>query len=128
MKVIVYVGLPKTATTFYQLKLFPYLKSAIIYNPNDIMERISYFLNLENIDSINKDEVNSFHKLIAQYQNKELKFNLVDFHSSRPGHDLRYSLSGDKMKELGWTPKISVKDRIKQVVDWSLLNSKWIEY
>ena len=67
-------------------------------------------------------------KLIAQYQNKELKFNLVDFHSSRPGHDLRYSLSGDKMKELGWTPKISVKDRIKQVVDWSLLNSKWIEY
>ena len=70
MKVIVYVGLPKTATTFYQLKLFPYLKSTIIYNPNDIMERISYFLNLETIDNINKDEVNSFHKLIAQYQKK----------------------------------------------------------
>ena len=67
-------------------------------------------------------------KLIAQCQKKELKFDLVDFHSSRPGHDLRYSLSGKKMKELGWTPKISIKERIKQVVDWSLSNSKWIEY
>ena len=28
---------------------------------------------------------------IAKAQNKELKFRLVDFHSSRPGHDLRYA-------------------------------------
>jgi dTDP-glucose 4,6-dehydratase len=67
-------------------------------------------------------------KLIAKSQKKELKFDLVDFHSARPGHDLRYSLSGKKMKELGWTPEISIKERINQVVDWSLSNSKWIEY
>ena len=27
---------------------------------------------------------------------------MVDFHTSRPGHDLRYALDGGLMKELGW--------------------------
>ena len=58
---------------------------------------------------------------------KELKYEMVDFHSSRPGHDLRYSLSGEKMKKLGWTPSIKLTQRIKQVVDWSLKNDNWIE-
>jgi dTDP-glucose 4,6-dehydratase len=52
---------------------------------------------------------------------------MVDFHSSRPGHDLRYSLSGEKMKKLGWTPSIKLSQRIKQVVEWSLKNENWIE-
>ncbi len=52
---------------------------------------------------------------------------MVDFHSSRPGHDLRYSLSGEKMKKLGWQPSIKLTERIKQVVDWSLNNENWIE-
>ena len=37
-------------------------------------------------------------QIIANCQNKELKYEMLDFHSSRPGHDLRYSLSGEKMK------------------------------
>ena len=52
---------------------------------------------------------------------------MVDFHSSRPGHDLRYSLSGEKMKNLGWTPSIKLTKRIQQVVEWSLKNENWIE-
>ena len=40
---------------------------------------------------------------------KELKYEMVDFHSSRPGHDLRYALDGNLMKDLGWIPKISIK-------------------
>ena len=66
-------------------------------------------------------------ELIAKSQNKKLNYEMVDFHSSRPGHDLRYSLSGEKMKSLGWTPKIKVQSRIKQVVEWSLDNPSWIE-
>ena len=30
---------------------------------------------------------------------------MVDFHSSRPGHDLRYALDGSLMKEIGWEQK-----------------------
>ncbi len=66
-------------------------------------------------------------EIIAQSQNKKLNYEMVDFHSSRPGHDLRYSLSGEKMESMGWVPKIKVQSRIKQVVEWSLKNSSWIE-
>ena len=64
---------------------------------------------------------------IAKAQNKELKFRLVDFHSSRPGHDLRYALDGNLMKELGWEPKVSPDERIKQVVNWTLENDRWLK-
>jgi dTDP-glucose 4,6-dehydratase len=39
--------------------------------------------------------------MIADILNKPLKYKMVDFHSSRPGHDLRYSLDGSKMREMG---------------------------
>ena len=61
-------------------------------------------------------------KLVAEAQGKELKYKLVDFHSSRPGHDLRYALDGGLMKSLGWEPKIKFSERIKQVVKWTLEN------
>ena len=42
---------------------------------------------------------------------------MVDFHSSRPGHDLRYALDSKLMKQMGWEPKsISIKE----------LNKLWI--
>ncbi len=66
-------------------------------------------------------------ELIAKAQNKELKFKMVDAHSSRPGHDLRYSISGEKMRSLGWSPKIKLPSRIEQLVKWSLDNPSWIE-
>ena len=66
-------------------------------------------------------------KIIAESQGKKLNYEMVDFHSSRPGHDLRYSLSGEKMKKLGWQPSIKLTERIKQVVNWSLNNENWIE-
>jgi len=63
---------------------------------------------------------------IAESQNKKLKYRLVDFHSSRPGHDLRYALDGSLMKQIGWTPKVSPDERITQVVKWTLANERWL--
>ena len=78
---------------------------------------------------VGKEEIDnlSLAKYIASAQGKELKYELVDFHSARPGHDLRYGLSGDYMRELGWEPKQTLRERIKEVVDWSLANPEWIE-
>tara|TARA_Y100000591_G_scaffold332722_1_gene371220 strand:- start:52 stop:1083 length:1032 start_codon:yes stop_codon:yes gene_type:complete len=78
---------------------------------------------------VGSEELNNLElaQIIANCQNKDLKYEMVDFHSSRPGHDLRYSLSGEKMKQLGWQPSIKLTERIKQVVDWSLNNENWIE-
>ena len=78
---------------------------------------------------VGSEELNNLElaQIIADSQSKKLKYELVDFHSSRPGHDLRYSLCGNKMKDMGWIPKIKLTERIKQVVDWSLNNNTWIE-
>jgi dTDP-glucose 4,6-dehydratase len=65
-------------------------------------------------------------QIIARAQGKELKYEMVDFHSSRPGHDLRYALSGDLLKSLGWEPQIKLSERVKEVVEWTLLNTRWL--
>jgi len=65
-------------------------------------------------------------KTIADIMGKDLKYKMVDFHSSRPGHDLRYALCGEKMKEAGWEPSVSVVDRLREVVEWSLNNTQWL--
>ena len=63
---------------------------------------------------------------IADIQGKPLHYEMVDFHSSRPGHDLRYALDGTKMKQLGWVPRIDIAERLEQVVNWSLKNKEWL--
>lgn len=78
---------------------------------------------------VGKEEIDnlSLTKHIANAVGKDAVYELIDFHSSRPGHDLRYALSGEYMKELGWEPKYTLEERIKEVVDWSLENKEWIE-
>jgi len=63
--------------------------------------------------------------LIADIMGKKAVYELVDFHSSRPGHDLRYALCSEKMKNMGWYPK-DIRTRFKEVVEWSLKNSHWL--
>jgi len=63
---------------------------------------------------------------ISAVLNKKLKYEIMDFHSSRPGHDLRYALCGDKMKDMGWTPS-EVYDKLKQTVNWTLKNKRWLQ-
>lgn len=77
---------------------------------------------------VGSKELNNYElaKIIADTQRKDLYYDLVDFHSSRPGHDLRYSLSGEKMKKLGWEPQKSVESRIQEVVEWTLRNERWL--
>jgi len=64
-------------------------------------------------------------EMIAESLGQPLKYKLVDFHSSRPGHDLRYAISGDLMKSLGWQPKFKLKERISQFSTWIKENPEW---
>src|SRR5690606_28566628 len=36
--------------------------------------------------------------IVADILDKELKYELVDYHTTNPGHDLRYGLDGSKLK------------------------------
>ena len=63
---------------------------------------------------------------IADILGKELKYTMVSYDLQRPGHDFRYSLSGEYMKELGWEPKYDFDLRLKQMVEWTLKNDRWL--
>ena len=77
---------------------------------------------------VGKEEIDnlSLARRIANIQKKELIFEMVDFHGSRPGHDLRYALSGEVMRGLGWVPRISLTQRIYDVTEWSLAHPQWL--
>src|SRR3972149_525661 len=51
--------------------------------------------------------------------------SLIRFVQDRPGHDLRYSLNTDKIKELGWKPKTEFKEGIEKTRHWYMQNVDW---
>lgn len=59
-------------------------------------------------------------QLIAKFIGKELKYEMVDFHSDRPGHDLRYGLSGKKMEDMGWKLPVGFLESLEKSVKWEL--------
>jgi dTDP-glucose 4,6-dehydratase len=65
-------------------------------------------------------------EMVAKMLNKELKYTLVDFHGTRPGHDRRYALDGSKLKNLGWKPPFSIEESMKKTIDWTLKNPLWL--
>ena len=76
---------------------------------------------------VGKDEIDNLElaQFIADVQQKELKYEMVDFHSQRPGHDLRYSLDGSKMAKMGWSPK-SAYEQLESTIKWTLDNDRWL--
>jgi dTDP-glucose 4,6-dehydratase len=78
---------------------------------------------------VGKEEIDnlSMVKILAEAQDKQPVYEMVDFHTSRPGHDLRYSLDGTFMRNLGWEPKVSLKERLHEVSRWSLEHKEWID-
>ena len=58
--------------------------------------------------------------------NSEIEF--VNFHFARKGHDKRYAMSGEKLKNMGWEPKINFEDSLRKCVQWTLKNLQWLEY
>jgi dTDP-glucose 4,6-dehydratase len=66
-------------------------------------------------------------QMIARFMNKELDYELIDFHSSRPGHDLRYGLDGSKLFEMGFKLPINFEESLRKTVEWTLENQKWLE-
>jgi len=65
-------------------------------------------------------------KLIAKIMNKPLNYELVDFHSSRPGHDLRYGLNGSKLTKLGFIYPINFEQSLIETIKWTLENDVWL--
>lgn len=65
-------------------------------------------------------------EMVAQILGKPLNYELVDFHSSRPGHDLRYALDGSKLSEAGWTVPKTFEQSLQKTVEWFLARPEWL--
>lgn len=65
--------------------------------------------------------------LVALFAGKPLDYELVDFHSSRPGHDLRYALDGSKLASAGWKAPVPFEESLKRTVEWTLGHPEWLK-
>jgi len=70
-----------------------------------------------------------FAQFIAGVMGKPLKYKLVNFHESRPGHDLRYGLTGNKLKDLGFEFPKTFEESITKAIKWYMKpeNQRWLD-
>ena len=63
-------------------------------------------------------------KIIAYFGKTEEE--AFEFVADRKGHDIRYSLTGNKIrKELGIEPQIDFETGLKATIDWYVANESW---
>ena len=80
----------------------------------------------KNIEIVNI--ITDFADQLLQRENGSSK-DLIRFVEDRPGHDKRYAIDTEKIySQLGWKPKINLKNGIKKTIEWYIENKKWIDY
>ncbi len=52
-------------------------------------------------------------------------WSLVRHVEDRPGHDRRYAMDGARIEGLGWRPRTSFEQGLKETVDWFVANESW---
>jgi dTDP-glucose 4,6-dehydratase len=91
----------------------------LIKNSNERLDNIDASKGQYNIVGELEIDNLSLARMIAYILEKELKYEMVDFHSSRPGHDLRYALDGFKTK-LEWKIPKDFDETLKNTVLWTI--------
>jgi dTDP-glucose 4,6-dehydratase len=51
--------------------------------------------------------------------------SLIEYVTDRLGHDRRYSLSSDKVRELGWGARVGFEEGLRRTVEWYRENERW---
>ncbi len=49
----------------------------------------------------------------------------IEHVTDRPGHDVRYSLSSQKVRQLGWKPNVRFDEGLAETVAWYQQNTAW---
>ena len=67
-----------------------------------------------------QNNLDTIKKVLILYNNNEENIleDFIDFSTDRQGQDIRYALNDDKLRELGWAPKINFDKELKQVVEY----------
>ena len=76
---------------------------------------------ISGIDEISNLEIV---EIISKMLNIEPKINICP--SPRPGYDLRYELSSNKLRDLGWVESKPIIQRLKEIVEWTVSHPEWL--
>jgi dTDP-glucose 4,6-dehydratase len=101
----------------------------LLENVDPIMYSDAEFTpDIQRFNVAGEQEINNLEivKMIGDILNTTPKYEMVDYHTSRPGHDLRYSLDGSKLKEHGWTAPIGLEESFKRTVLWTMAHKEWL--
>jgi dTDP-glucose 4,6-dehydratase len=49
----------------------------------------------------------------------------ITFVDARPGHDARYALASEKIRELGWEPQETFADGLRETIEWYEEHEEW---
>jgi dTDP-D-glucose 4,6-dehydratase len=84
---------------------------------------------LDRFNIVSDVELNNLEvaQLVADNMHRTLKYELVDFHITRPGHDLRYGLNGGKIATLGWEPPVEFHESFQRTIQWTLNHPEWLK-
>lgn len=106
--------------------------------PSDILDGMKTFpLPVSKWNIVGEREVDNLelatliHKTLTKLglTTEEFKYELVDFHSSRPGHDLRYALNGEKLRKSGYNLPVGFEESLENTITWMVApeNRKWLD-
>ena len=98
----------------------------ILQNTDDTLDKIDAASGQYHIVGEKEIDNLSLATMIAKFVGKPLQYEMVDFHSSRPGHDLRYAIDGTKLKEKGFYFSINMEDSLEKTVSWFMNNREWL--
>ena len=106
--------------------------SRFYIHANNVCSGVDFILNNgkhgDKYNIVGEKELDNYQvaSIIADILGKPLNYEFVYFHSSRPGHDLRYALDGSKLAKMGWNLESTVEKSLEKTIQWSLANPKWI--
>lgn len=66
----------------------------------------------------------NFARIIADHLGKKLECEYIPI--DRPGHDLYFSVSPNKLYNHGWVPALTTEQKLRNTVDWYLDNVEWL--
>lgn len=85
-------------------------------------------ITLKNIKDICFDflEGNDVLVKVGQFKKNSNYDEKIEYVTDRPGHDKRYAIDFSKIKnELGWEPRISFEDGLREMIEWYKNNEGW---
>lgn len=65
-----------------------------------------------------KKILSNYNKITALYENKNIVDFYLDLSYSRDGQDIRYALNDDKLRKIGWKPKINFDEELPKIIKY----------